>query len=73
METLRVVNKSLAGEPEHAVLQNIETNAMYEFSQITNDTISDNDITHSVIQSILQKDGHTIQAIVENEQVTLQF
>ncbi len=73
METLRLVNKSLAGEPEHIVLQNVETNAVYEFSQITNDTITDNDITHSVIQSILQKEGHTIDGTVENGQVTLHF
>ena len=72
METLRIVNKSFAGEPEHAVLQNIETNTMYEFSKITNDNITDADITHPIIQSILQR-GHTIDATVENELVTLHF
>jgi hypothetical protein len=73
METLRLVNKSLASEQEHIVLQNVETNAIYEFSQITNDTITNGDIAHSVIQSILQREGHTIDGTVENEQVTLHF
>jgi hypothetical protein len=72
METLRIVNKALAGEPEHAVLQSLETNTIYEFSQITNENIVNADLSHHIIQSILQR-GHQIEAIIENNKVTLQF
>jgi hypothetical protein len=72
METLKLVNKSFAGEPEYIVLQNIETNEMYEFSQITNETINDNDLSHSVIQLILNN-GHSVQAEINEGQVTLHF
>jgi hypothetical protein len=40
----RVVNKSLAGEAEHAVLQNVETNETFEFSKIIGENISDGDM-----------------------------
>jgi len=72
METLKLVNKSFAGEPEYIVLQNIETNEMYEFSQITNETINNNDLTHSVIQLILNN-GHSVQAEINEGLVTLHF
>ena len=72
METLKLVNKSFAGDPEYIVLQNIETNEMYEFSQITNETINDNDLSHSVIQLILNN-GHSVQAEINEGQVTLHF
>jgi hypothetical protein len=73
MITLRIVNKGLVGEPEHAVLQNPETNAVYEFSNIVGETISDNDLTHSTIQQILNN-GHQVQAeISEDGLVTLHF
>ena len=72
METLRVVNKGLAGEPEHAVLQNPETNAIYEFSNIVGESISDNDLTHPIIQQILNN-GHVIQASIDETGVTLHF
>ena len=73
MITLRIVNKGLAGEPEHAVLQNPETNAVYEFSNIVGETISDNDLTHPTIQQILNN-GHQVQAEVsEDGMVTLHF
>jgi hypothetical protein len=73
MITLRIVNKGMAGEPEHAVLQNPETTAVYEFSNVFGETISDNDLTHPIIQQILNN-GHQIQAEVgEDGLVTLHF
>ncbi len=73
MEILKIVNKSLIGESEHAVLQNINTNTIYEFSQIVNYTISDNDLTNPIIQQILNN-GHQVQAeITEDGIVTLHF
>jgi len=73
METLKLVNKGFAGEPEYIVLQNIETNEMYEFSQITNDTVADNDLSHTLIQQILNITGHEVQAEVVDGKVTLHF
>jgi hypothetical protein len=73
MQTLRVVNKNMVGESEHAVLQNVQTNSIYEFSNIVGENISDNDLTHPVIQQILNN-GHQIQAEVgEDGMVTLHF
>ena len=73
METLRIVNKGLVGEPEHVVLQSLETNSIYEFSNVFGETISDNDLTHPIIQQILNN-GHQVQAeISENGLVTLHF
>lgn len=70
MVILKIVNKSLPGEPEHAVLQNTQTNTIYEFSQITNDSISDGDLTHPIIQSILNT-SHMIGALIQDNRVTL--
>jgi hypothetical protein len=73
MITLRIVNKGLAGEPEHAVLQNPETNMVYEFSNIVGETIEDNNLSHPIIQQILNN-GHHIQAeIGEGGLVILHF
>lgn len=73
LQTARIVNKGLAGEPEYVVLQNIESNTMYEFSQIVGENIPNNDLSHPIIQRILQN-GHTIQISVdENQNVTLHF
>ena len=73
MITLRIVNKGLAGEAEHAVLQNLETNAVHEFSNIVGETILDNELTHPIIQQILNN-GHQVQAeISEDGLVTLHF
>ena len=73
MITLRIVNKGLEGEPEYAVLQNPETNVVYEFSNIVGETISDNDLTHPIIKQILNN-GHQIQAEVSDDGlVTLHF
>ena len=73
MITLRIVNKGLAGEPEHAVLQNPETAKVYEFSNIVGETIEDNNLSHPTIQHILNN-GHQVQAEVsEDDLVTLHF
>ena len=73
MITLRIVNKGLAGEPEYIVLQNTETNSIYEFSNIVGESISDIDLTHLIIQQILNN-GHQVQAEVgEDGMVTLHF
>jgi hypothetical protein len=72
MQTLRVVNKSMVGEPEHAVLQNIETNSVYEFSNIVGESIGDNDISHPIIQQILNN-GHVVQASIDETGVILHF
>jgi hypothetical protein len=72
MITLRIVNKGMAGEPEHAVLQNPETNAIYEFSNIVGETIEDNNISHPIIQQILNN-GHVVQASIDETGVTLHF
>jgi hypothetical protein len=73
MITLRIVNKGMAGEPEHAVLQNPETAKVYEFSIIVGETIEDNNLSHPTIQQILNN-GHQVQAEVsEDDLVTLHF
>ena len=73
MITLRIVNKGLAGEAEYVVLQNPDTNEIYEFSNIVGETISDNDLTHPTIQQILNN-GHQVQAeVAEDGLVTLHF
>jgi hypothetical protein len=69
----RVVNKSLVGEAEHAVLQNVETNETFEFSKIIGETISDGDMGHPTIKRILA-DGHTVNiSFDELKNVTLHF
>jgi hypothetical protein len=75
METqlARIVNKSTSIDFQHACLQNVQTNAVYEFSQIVGDTITDGDLSHSTIQRILN-DGHQVNISVdENNNVTLHF
>ena len=72
MITLRIVNKGLAGEAEYVVLQNPDTNEVYEFSNIVGETISDNDLAHPIIQQILNN-GHSVQASIDENGVTLHF
>ncbi len=72
MQILRIVNKNMVGEPEHAVLQNIQTNVIYEFSNIIGESIEDNDLSHPIIQQILNN-GHSVEAIVDEIGVTLHF
>lgn len=74
METItaKIVNTAFAGDPENIVLQDIETNQIFEFSKIVNENINDGDISHPTIQLILSKEGHTIQiSYNENNEVTL--
>ena len=55
------------------MLYTLTANTVYEFSQIVNETITNGDLSHPVIQQILQT-GHTIQANVdENFNVTLLY
>ena len=69
----RVVNKSLAGEAEHAVLQNVETNETFEFSKIIGENITDGDVTHPTIKRILA-DGHTVNiSFDESNNINLHF
>jgi hypothetical protein len=73
MITLRIVNKALAGEPEYAVFQNPETNSIYEFSNVVGETIPNNDLTHPIIQQILNN-GQQVQAeVAEDGGITLHF
>ncbi len=72
METARIVNKSLEGQPEHAVLQLISTK-IFEFSNIVGENINDGDLSHPTIQRILNS-GHEVQvSFNENDEVTLHF
>ena len=69
----RVVNKSLVGEAEHAVLQDVETNETFEFSKIIGEGITDGDMEHPTIKRILA-DGHTVNiSFDESKNVTLHF
>ena len=80
--TAQIVNKALAGEPEHSCLQLLSTLKIYEFSQIvhtidgqvvTDETLNDNDMTPFCIQRILSN-GHRVEISVnENDEVTLHF
>ena len=75
METkkARLVNVGYAGEPENICLQIEDTRQTFSFSQILNENINDNDITHPIIQQILNGD-HTVDIIVdENNNITLHF
>lgn len=69
----KIVNRGLAGEPQHICLQILETNKILEFSQIVGEGISDNDISHPTIQRILNQ-GHEVNvSFDENDNVTLHF
>ena len=69
----RIVNKSLVGEAENAVLQNVETNSTFEFSKIIGENITDGDMEHPTIKRILAN-GHTVNITFdESDNVTLHF
>jgi len=85
METLhltKIVNRGMAGESEHACLQNLETHAIYEFSQIksfsengttTEVSIIDADISNQTIQRILAG-NHTVSlSINDSGNINLHF
>jgi hypothetical protein len=68
----KIVNRGLVGEPEHICLQ-IESNKIFEFSQILGESINDNDLSHPIIQTILNN-GHQVNITFdENNNVTLHF
>jgi hypothetical protein len=72
METARIVNKSLEGQPEHAVLQ-LTSTKIFEFSNIVGENINDGDLSHPTIQRILNS-GHEVQvSFNENDEVILHF
>jgi hypothetical protein len=72
MQLARIVNKAMAGEPEHAVLQ-IESNKIFEFSKIVGEDITNADISHPTIKRILA-DGHIVNITFdENDNLTLHF
>ena len=78
----KVVNKGYAGEPQHICLQILETNKIFEFSQIkyvieneeTKEiSLTDNNLDQIEINRILNGD-HTVNIIFdENDNVTLYF
>jgi hypothetical protein len=72
-KTAKIVNRAYAGQPEDIVLQDIETNQIFEFSQIVGETITNGDLSHPIIQRILNN-GHIVQ-ITYNEanELTLHF
>ena len=68
----KIVNRGLVGEPEHICLQ-VESNKIFEFSQILGESINDNDLSHPIIQAILNN-GHQVNITFdENDNVTLHF
>jgi len=78
----RIVNAAIEGESENAVLQILETNQSFNFSQIKlinegenvrEASIADADLSNSDIQTILNN-GHTVNITFdENDNVTLFF
>jgi hypothetical protein len=79
----RIVNKGLAGEPEHIVLQMIDTLKIFEFSQIKHVeeagvirdvTLIDDTLNQPEIQHILNELNHTVEITFdESDNVTLHF
>jgi hypothetical protein len=68
----KIVNRGLVGEPEHICLQ-IESNKIFEFSQILGESINDNDLSHPIIQAILNNEHQVNITFDENDNVTLHF
>jgi hypothetical protein len=79
----KIVNKGLAGEQEHVVLQVIDTLKIFEFSQIKHVdeagfigdvNLIDNTLDQFEIQHILNNMGHSVEiSFDENDNVTLYF
>jgi hypothetical protein len=59
-QKLKLVNAALEGQPEQPVLQDIETGEIFEFSSIYGETIPDGDLSHPMIQRILNNKFHTV-------------
>ena len=79
----KLANKGMAGEPEHIVLQVVDTLKIFEFSQIKHVdeagvirdvTLIDNTLNQSEIQHVYQNMGHSVDITFdENDEVTLYF
>ena len=82
-QSVRIVNKGLAGEPQHLVIQVTDTLKIFEFSQIkhVNEsdvirdiTLVDDELNQPEILHILNAMGQTVDVTFdENENVTVYF
>ena len=82
-QSSRIVNKGLAGEPQHIVIQVTDTLKIFEFSQIkhVNEsdvirdiTLVDDELNQPEILHILNAMGQTVDITFdENENVTIYF
>ena len=82
-QSSRIVNKGLAGEPQHLVIQVTDTLKIIEFSQIKHVdeagvirdvTLIDDTLDQPEIQHILRNMGHDVTITFdENDTVTLYF
>jgi len=82
-QSSRIVNKGLAGEPQHLVIQVTDTLKIFEFSQIKHvnesDVIRDvilidDELNQPEILHILNNMGQTVDITFdENENVTIYF
>jgi len=82
-QSVRIVNKGLAGEPQHIVIQVTDTLKIFEFSQIkhVNEsdvirdiTLVDDELNQPEILHILNAMGQTVDVTFdENENVTVYF
>lgn len=82
-QSSRIVNKGLAGEPQHIVLQVVDTLKIFEFSQIkhVNEsdvirdiTLVDDELNQPEILHILNNMGHVVDITFdEDENVTIYF
>lgn len=82
-QSSRIVNKGLAGEPQHLVLQVVDTLKIFEFSQIkhVNEsdvirdiTLVDDELNQPEILHILNNMGHVVDITFdEDENVTIYF
>jgi hypothetical protein len=82
-QSSRIVNKGLAGEPQHLVIQVTDTLKIFEFSQIKHAnesdvirdiTLVDDELNQPEILHILNAMGQTVDITFdENENVTIYF
>jgi len=82
-QSSKIVNKGLAGEPQHLVIQVTDTLKIFEFSQIkhVNEsdvirdiTLVDDELNQPEILHILNAMGQTVDITFdENENVTIYF
>ena len=83
----RIVNTGLEGQPQHVALQIIETNKIFEFSEVKfiyeghngktimlSERMNDNDLNQPIIRRILNQDHNVMLSYYEpNDDVTLLF